>query len=86
MGRLLMGTSKRICKDCSSILPNGYIQRIRCKECQEKYYKSRSKEFLENKELNAAALGTTDFKAHRKKDFKKEAAEIKKEMKNLGLR
>lgn len=80
--------SKRLCKDCKEDISNLQPQCIRCKNCQELFCKRKKETFLFAKKErleNNIPIGTTDFSSHRKKNFKKEAAAVRKELRGLGL-
>lgn len=84
----------RCCIVCGTYIGDRRINCVRCRECQKEYRnKSCGKIFLDkvmDKRKNSESgiltkLGTTDFDAHRKKDFDQEKRAIKKEMRKLGL-
>jgi len=90
-----MATSERFCKDCgANITDTQTVYSTRCSDCQEKMRYKRGKTFLSKKQEKRkrsaprclTELGTSDFKGHRKKNFKEEAEVVKEEMKKLGLR
>lgn len=85
-----MVTTSRVCKDCKENISDLQPQCVRCIECQRKFRErpAKKKAFLDDKKekKQLEPMGTTDFSQHRETDFNKEAAAIKKEMKNLGLR
>lgn len=76
----------KFCINCKKEISNLHGNCKQCLQCRTEYAKKKCDIYLKGKEEVFELLGTTDFKAHREKDFSKEAAAIKKEMKELGLR
>ena len=86
-----MEMNKRICIDCPQDISNLHGNCVRCKSCQKKYREVYNQNSMTERRKHRAShrdtdLGTTDFSPHRKKNFKKEAKAVKRELKNLGLR
>jgi hypothetical protein len=74
----------RLCVDCGVSIKHGK----RCKICSKKRQHEQQRKWKYNNQCKNmfTKLGTTDFDAHRKKNFKDEKISIQKELKKLGLR
>lgn len=86
-----MATSKRCCRVCGKDISGLANRSIRCESCQKEHRLNKHKQTVKNyrrcRETRMLTnLGTTDFNAHRKKNFEAEAKDIAKEMRRLGLR